>query len=277
VRSLPTASGVAAEAQQPSLVVDTRERSGPGLATYRGFDAAELSRDVALPLADRNADEGRSTWSTRFRIFSSTPGAANEVKLLFAGRDASGAEVEIEHTVTVTTSLTCDQRLPGASGCLPDGQSLPTVFFGSVRLQATEPIAVVAQRLGDDGALGDYRGFTAEEASREVVLPVLNKNFGPWGDSQGWNSWFRVLTFDGSEARLSVIYYSKQFPTGLITGPIAVDRQLTLRQWENSKLPDGWVGSAIIVADRPVVVVANLESDVFEGDPVMLYNGVSVK
>ena len=30
-------------------------------------------------------------------------------------------------------------------------------------------------------------------------------------------------------------------------------------------------------ADRPVVVVANLESDVFDGDPVMLYSGVSLE
>ena len=39
----------------------------------------------------------------------------------------------------------------------------------------------------------------------------------------------------------------------------------------------GFVGSAVVVADRPVVVVANLESDVFTGDPVMLYNGVPIK
>jgi hypothetical protein len=109
------------------------------------------------------------------------------------------------------------------------------------------------------------------------VLPVLNKNFGPWGDFRGWNSWFRVLSFDGSEARLNVIYYSKHFPAGLVSAPIRVDRQTTLRQWENGRLPDGWVGSAIIIADRPVVAVANLESDVFEGDPVMLYNGVSLQ
>jgi len=32
-----------------------------------------------------------------------------------------------------------------------------------------------------------------------------------------------------------------------------------------------------VVADRPVVVVANLESDVFVGDPVMLYNGIPIK
>ena len=56
-----------------------------------------------------------------------------------------------------------------------------------------------------------------------------------------------------------------------------MERQRTFRQWENRKLPDGWVGSAIVVSDRPVVVVVNLESDVFEGDPVMLYNGVSLE
>ena len=277
VRSLRTGSGVAAEAQLPSLVVDTRERSGPGLALYRALDASELSRDLALPLVDRNASEGRTTWTTRFRILSGTPGAASEVTLLFAGRDGAGDEIEIEHQVSLVSALTCDQRLPGAGGCLPPGVALPEVFFGSVRVQASEPVAIVAQRLSADGALADYRGFTAEEASREVVLLVLNKNFGPWGDFRGWNSWFRVLSFDGTEARLNVIYYSKHFPAGLVSPQITVDRQETLRQWENANLPDGWVGSAIIVADRPIVAVANLESEVFVGDPVMLYNGVSVR
>ena len=277
VRSFATASGVPAAAQLLALVVDTREREGPGLAMYRGFDASELSREIVLPLVDRNASEGQTTWTTRFRILNGTPGVPNEVQLLFAGRDANGDETEIEHSVTVFTSLTCDQRHDGPAGCLPEGVPLPATFFGSVRIQATEPVAVVAQRVSEVGALADYRGFTAEEASREVVLPVLNKNFGPWGDHRGWNSWFRVLTFDGSEARMSVVYYSKYFPTGLVSPPLRVDRQKTLRQWENGRLPDGWVGSAIVIADRPIVVLANLESDVFAGDPVMLYNGVSVR
>ena len=277
VRSLPTASGVPASAQLPSLVVDTRERDGPGLAMYRGFDGSELSRELVLPLVDRNASEGQTTWTTRFRILNGSPGAPNELQLLFAGRDANGDEIEIEHSVTVFSSLTCDQRLDGAGGCLPDGVALPQVFFGSVRIQATEPVAIVAQRVSGDGALADYRGFTVEEASREVVLPVLNKNFGPWGDNRGWNSWFRILTFDGSEARVSVVYYSSHFPAGLVSPSLRVDRQTTLRQWENGRLPDGWVGSAIVIADRPIVALANLESDVFDGDPVMLYNGVSVR
>ncbi|MDP6606819.1 MAG: hypothetical protein QF664_11255 [Dehalococcoidia bacterium] len=277
VRTLDTSSGVAAEDQQPAVIVDSRFREAPGLATYRAFDGLELSRVIVLPLADRRANEGQSTWSTRFRIMNGDTAAPNEVTLLFEGEDEFGDRFEIEHTVTVFSSLTCDQRASGVAACLPDDELLPLSFVGTVRLQAVEPVAVVAQRISEDGSLADYRGFTAEEASRQVVLPVLNKNFGPWGDARGWNSWFRVLTFDGSIAHVRVIYYSKQFPRGLISPPIAVEGQLTFRQWEELRLPDGWVGSGLIVADRPVVVVANLESDVFEGDPVMLYNGVSLE
>ena len=277
VRTYDTASGVAAGEQLLAVVVDTRNRTAPGLATYRALDRLELSHVVVLPLVDRNASEGQSTWSTRFRIMNGDPAAPNEVTLLFEGENGDGDSVEIEHTVTVFSSLTCDQAESGAAACLPEGESLPPVFFGTVRMQAAEPIAVVAQRLSSDGSLADYRGFTVEEASRQVVLPVLNKNFGPWGDARGWNSWFRVLTFDGSVAHLRVIYYSKHFPGGLFSLPVTVERQRTFRQWENRRLPDGWVGSAVVVADRPIVVVVNLESDVFEGDPVMLYNGVSLE
>jgi hypothetical protein len=279
VRAYPTDDGLAAKSQTLSAMVDTRAREGAGLASHRGFGADELSNVVILPLVDRDASEGQTTWSTRFRILSGTPGVPNEVTLLFDGANAAGDRIEIEHTVTVFGTLTCDQRFADASGCLPSGEALPSPFFGTVRMESVDPIAVVAQRVSPGVALADYRGFTAEEASRQVVLPVLNKNFGPWGDQLGWNSWFRVLSFDGSTAHVTVIYYSKQFPNGLFptSGTTRVPGHRTFRQWEVSSLPDGWVGSAVIVADRPVVVIANLESDVFKGDPVMVYNGISLE
>lgn len=277
VQGLPTASGVPAQDQVPSVVVDTREREGPGLAMYRGIDYTEMSRDVVLPLVDRNASQGQTSWTTRFRIINSIPPVTNALQLLFAGHTGDGAEIEIEHEIDVVSALTCDQRLDGVAGCLPEGVTLPDTFFGSVRIRAEYPVAVVAQRLSSGGALADYRGFTAAEASRHVVLPVLNKNFGPWGGFDGWNSWFRVLAFDGSRARVNVLYFSRHFPTGRISSTFTVDHHRTLRQWESLDLPDGWVGGALVIADRPIVVIANLESDVFLGDPVMLYNGVAVR
>ncbi|MQA01012.1 MAG: hypothetical protein GEU80_17140 [Dehalococcoidia bacterium] len=277
IRTYPVDGGLSADAQQLAVTVDTRSRAGAGLATYRGIGQDEVSRVVVLPLADRNASEGGSTWSNRFRITNATPSVPNEVTLLFDGVDAAGSRVEVEHTVTVNGSRTCDQRLAGAAACLPGGETLPSTFRGTVRMQSVDPIAVVAQRISGDGSLADYRGFTAEEASTQVVLPVVNKNYGQWNGNGGWNSWFRVLTFDGSVAHVTVVYYGKQFPGGRSTGSVRVDGQATFRQWESRLLPDEFVGSAVVVADRPVVVVANLESDVFSGDPVMLYNGVSLE
>ena len=278
IETWTNAEGTPWDEQQIAVIVDTRERDGPGLATYRGFADDELSRVVVLPLVDRGASEGQTRWTTRFRIMSGDPTLPNEVTLRFDGVDGDGNRIEVEHTVIVHSSLTCDQAFDGLSGCLPSDVALPASFRGTVRMQAVEPIAVVAQRRSEDGPLADYRGFTAAEASRQIVLPVLNKNFGPWGDNRGWNSWFRVLSFDGSTVHIRVIYFSKQFPGGLFPrSAITIEGQGTVAQWENRELPDGWVGSAIVVADRPVVILANLESDVFDGDPVMLYNGVSLE
>ena len=276
VRTYPTASGTPAAAQQLAVMVDTRARRGAGLASYRGIGADEISQVVLLPLVNRNATEGASLFTTRFRIMNANPALPNEVLLRFSGRDGNGAEVELETTVTVNGVLTCDQRGPL---CVPPGKSLPATFFGTVRMQAVNPVAVVVQRMSADGSIADYRGFTGVEASTQVVMPVVDKNFGPFGGARGWNSWFRVLAFDGSAAQVYVVYYGRQFPNGLFpqgstrVGPDGA----TFRQGLDARLPDGFVGSAVVVADRPVVVVANLESDVFVGDPVMLYNGIPIK
>jgi hypothetical protein len=277
VRSRATGSGVSAGSQVPMATVDVHQRFAAGLASSRTLGADELHRVVVLPVADRGGTEGQSTWSSRFRVVSAEPAAPNSVALLYEGNDGAGGRVEIEHTVAINGALSCDLRLPDAGGCLPKDKQLPERFLGTVRMQAVEPIAVVAQRVSDSGQLADYRGFTADEASRQVVVPVLNKNYGPWGGTRGWNSWFRVLTFDGSIAHVRVVYYSKRFPEGLVSQPVIVERERTFRQWEEPRLPDGWVGSAIIISDQPVVVVANLESDVFSGDGVMMYNGVGLE
>lgn len=278
VRTQPTGSGAAAGIQQLSVAVDTRDRVRAGLSTYRSLSSDETSRVVLLPMIDRATPEAGALYTTRFRIFSATPGAPNEVTLRFEGRDGNGAQVSIESKVTVFGSLTCDQSQPTTLGCLPADRVLPSSFTGSVRIQAVEPITVVVQRISSMGSLADYRGFTPSEASRQVVLPVVNKNYGPFGGRNGWNSSFRVASFDGSTTYAYIVYYSKQFPRGLFPdAPVPVEGARTFRPSDERKLPDDWVGSVVIVSDRPVVVVADLRSDVFEGDPEMLYNGVSLE
>ncbi|MBM4409847.1 MAG: hypothetical protein FJ037_00720 [Chloroflexi bacterium] len=277
VRTQPASGGVAAGIQQLSVAVDTRDRVRAGLSTYRALSSDEASRVVLLPMVDRATSEAGASYTTRFRMFSATPGAPNEVTLRFEGRDGSGAQISIESKVTVFGSMTCDQSQPTTLGCLPADRALPSSFTGSVRIQSVEPITVIVQRLSSTGSLSDYRGFTPSESSRQVVLPVINKNYGPFGGRSGWNSSFRVASFDGSTTYAYIVYYSKQFPRGLFPDTsVPVEGSRTFHPRDERSLPDNWVGSVVIVSDRPIVVVADLRSDVFEGDPEMLYNGVSL-
>ncbi len=271
VRTYDTASGIRAGDQTLTSTIETRERAGPGLASSRGIAPDEQNRVVALPLVERNSTVSGTTWNTRFRIVNANPAASNEVTLRYDGVTASGDRVEIEHKMSVTGVLTCDQR---DRGCLPADRDLPDTFTGSVRLQSIEPIAVYVQRASAAGGLADYRGFTVSEASRQVVLPILDKSFGPFGESTGWNSWFRVVSFDGSPSYVRVIYYSRQNPTGQLRDPINAANGVTVLQNADRNLPEGWVGSAIVISDQPVIVLVGIESAVFKGDSAMLYNGV---
>lgn len=274
VKTYDTAAGTRAADQTLAGTIDTRERRGPGLGEKRGIAADEQRRLVALPLIERSAATAGVVWNTRFRIMNANPGIPNQVSLRFEGTNADGERVEIDHTITVVSAVTCDQRSSAAAGCLPADRDLPATFTGSVRLQSTEPIAVVVQRTSSKGGFADYRGFTVGEASRQVVLPVLDKNFGPFGETRGWNSWFRVVSFDGSPAYVRVIYYARQFPTGQLRDAINAAGAVTVFQGADGNLPDGWVGSAIVISDQPIIVLVGLESDVFQGDAAMLYNGV---
>ena len=269
-----TASGSRASGQTIVGTVDTRERRGAGLGSKRGITPEEQRQVVSLPLIERNIDAGGQVWNTRFRIMNARPGQPNEVSLRYEGTGPGGERISIDYKIAVISSITCDQRAFGIAGCLPADQNLPPSFSGSVRLQSTNPIAVVAQRTSSRGAFSDYRGFTVGEAARQVVLPVLDKHFGPFGENRGWNSWFRVQSWDGAPAHVRVVYYARQFPTGLLREAFSAPEAMTVFQAADGALPDGWVGSAIVISDQPIVVLVGIDSASFPGDTAMLYNGV---
>ena len=124
--------------------------------------------------------------------------------------------------------------------------------------------------------LGDYRGLTSEEASRQIFMPVLNKNYGPFGDAVGWNSWFRVFTFDGSESRIKKYFFSNK-GNNISEISIDLDREHTFFQVDNNLIDDKWVGSGYIISDKPIVAVVYLFNENFEGDNLLMYNAVSLE
>jgi hypothetical protein len=167
-------------------------------------------------------------------------------------------------------------RDDAAANCLKDGERLPSNFVGTARINSTEPLAVVVDRgtfLNE--TFTNYRGIRPQDGANRVLLPVLNKNYGPSGFAAGWNSWFRVMVADGGSANVTVRYYGLDLPGGTVSYTRRVDREFTVFQF-NEALPDGFAGTAIIEADRPIVALANLYTDVFAGDPDLLFNGISL-
>lgn len=262
--------------------VDTISSDGISFSSYRAFADSEAGKDIVLPIIQREVTSSGSfrgeIWSTRFRITAANPSVPITASILFSGVMPNGNEFEADYEVSIHSSITCDQSMEGINACLPDQVSLPRGFSGTARISSDENIAVVVQRVSESGISGDYRGFTAREAGTQVVLPVVNKTLSPWGGHDGWNSTVHVQPFDGGTATVSFFYFSKNLPKGgfyRLVGEIIGSK--TVHQGDDRFLPDDWIGSLIVVSTRPVVVLANLENAGFKGDPIMMYNGVSLE
>jgi hypothetical protein len=248
------------------------------LGSYKGFSESELGTEIVLPLIDRQVGPSNS-YSTRFEIVNKNPSQPAEVTVRFDGYDLSGGSsvfVSKTNTFTVKGSRFCFQDTDDFSNCLAEGDKLPFNFVGTARVTSTQPLAVIVDRgttLAD--TFTDYRGIRPQDGAFRILLPVLNKNYGPVaGVAYGWNSWFRVMVADGSTANVTVTYYGLDLPGGSVSYEISVDREFTAFQYLEDMLPDGFAGTAIITSNKPIVALANLTTDVFTGDPDLLYNGV---
>ena len=285
IETTPVQSGdflTSASEQAIVASVDTVSADGISFSSYRGFANSEAGKDIVLPIVQRGVatfgDFGGEIWSTRFRITAANPSVSTTANILFNGAMPDGTEFEADHEVSIYSSITCDQDMEGLDACLPDQVSLPSGFSGTVRISSDQNIAVVVQRISESGISGDYRGFTAREAGTQVVLPVVNKTLSPWGGHDGWNSTVHVQPFDGGSATVSFFYFSKDLPKGGFYRSVGeIVGSKTVHQGDDRFLPDDWIGSLIVVSTRPVVVLANLENAGFKGDPIMMYNGVSLE
>ena len=84
------------------------------------------------------------------------------------------------------------------------------------------------------------------------------------------------MTADGGPATVTVRYYGLDLPDGSVAYTTTIDREFTVFQFNEWFLPDGFAGTAIIESDRPIVALANLYTDAFQGDTDLIYNGLSL-
>lgn len=272
------AAGSGPEKQFVSATADTWNLIYSSFASYRGIDPNELGTDIVLPLIDRQVGPANA-YSTHFQIVNKNPTRPAQVALRFDGFDVSKDPAQFvskTNVVSVKGARMCFQDRDDFANCLAAGDALPFNFVGTVRLTSNEPIGVIVNRstsLGD--TFTNYRGIRPQEGARRVLLPVLNKNYGSVpGQAAGWNSWFRVMVANGGQAFVTIRYYGLDLPGGSVSYSVAVDREFTVFQYLEAMLPNGFAGTAVLESDKPIVALANLTTDVFFGDPDLLYNGI---
>ena len=267
------------EKQFVTATADSWNSTIASFASYRGFDEADLGKEIVLPLIDRQVGP-ESSYSTRFQISNRDPSKPAQIQLTFQGWDLGANPpvfVEKRSSFTVKGARFCFQDRDDLANCLAEGDRLPFNFIGTARITSSEPIAVIVDRgtFINEG-FTNYRGVRPQDGARRVLLPVLNKNYGRTAGANGWNSWFRVMVTDGGRASVTVKYFGLDLPGGSVAYTVPVEREFTVFQYLESALPDGFAGTAIIESDRPIVALADLFTDVFKGDPDFIYNGIAV-
>lgn len=271
------AQGVPPSRQFITAGADTWNRLFNPFSSYRGLDESELNTTILLPLVDREVGPANQ-WSTYFQIENKDPSRPADVTLRFEGWDLGKPVPEFvvkQNTLRIVGARMCFQNRDDFANCLAPGDRLPRNFVGTARLVSTQPIGVIVNRSSNlIDVFTSYRGLRPGDAARKVLLPVLNKNYGPVGDRQGWNSWFRVLVADGGQASVTVRYFGLDLPGGSVAYTRTVFREFTVFQNEEGFLPDGFAGTAVLESDRPIVALANLTTDIFWGDTDFLYNGI---
>jgi CSLREA domain-containing protein len=217
-----------------------------------GWDSDAGSRSNTDPLLGALADNGGPTQTIALELGSPAIDAGNDA--VCPSADQRGAS------------------RPQGSHCdigayEQEIQSLSSGWVGGVKVEADRNIAVLARpHIGAE--VTSYDGFSG--GSLSAYVPMLFKN--AYGS---YNSALYVQNVDASNtAHVTIQYYDN---TGLLqcTKADTITPLSSTGYWMSSAtcdtglLPDGWVGSAVITSDQPVVTVGRPHI----GEEVMTYDG----
>lgn len=181
-----------------------------------------------------------------------------------ANLSATNADIVISYVKQDgTVDATVNGTIPanGSTTYFPIGASAG--FNGSVVISSNQPVAAIANVLGDGFAFGaSYESFS--EGAASVNLPLIMKgNFN-------FNTWFNVQNAAAPGGASVTVNISYAGTTCTETATIAAGAAATFNQGTNACLPNPYVGAATVTATG-----GNIVATVMEVGPTTLfaYNG----
>ena len=259
-----------------------RRHLEPNLASfgsYRGFDENELGNESSC-LSSITASVEQNSYSTRFTDRKQGPepaGDGHAALRRLRPRQRAPPLVSKTNTFTIEGHAALlpglrRQRLPGAG-------RRPALQLGRHRPAHLEPAAGGGRRpqhlpqrrlheLSRRPAPGRGDQGTAAGAQQELRLdPRAN----------GWNSWFRVMVADGGVANVTVTLLRPR-PAGR-RGVLHRPRRPRVHRRSRTGVDAAGRlrGHGDHQSDRPIVALADIYTDVFQGDPDLVYNGTPLR
>jgi hypothetical protein len=152
-----------------------------------------------------------------------------------------------------TIAATQSDSIPAGGSKTYFGGTMPVAdgFNGSVVISSDQPVAAIANELGNGNAYGaSYAGFDA--GSTEVNLPLIMRNNG------GFNTWFNVQNAGTADANVTVTYTPGAHGNAATqTATIKPGAAYTFDQATFAALGSRFVGSAKVTSNQPVVATCN--------------------
>lgn len=271
-----TSTGSTVTAAVDAYVTNQRK-----LASYDGFVVApgqpnnDVGTNISVPLSLKTPDGYYS-------------------QILVANPNASQATVTITYTGstgTHTKQLTVNGEGVETHSVYSDG-TVPVGFVGAARVTSNQPVAVVlfrakmttANSFVDEDLYTAANGVPAERATQSAKFPLIFRRAYQAGSADGYNSWVSVAVADGTSANVTINAVND--PTSGAPGCNNNFTSVATKQVQGSFIfyqnldaengltgnPACFWGGMTITADKPIIAIANVTTDLRPGDNDGTYN-----
>lgn len=213
-------------ASGPIVAVVNEDRAGSDRMAYEAF--VEGAPAVVAPI-----------------IFKEYNGWSTGIQVQNLGSEPTRVEVEYLDGDGTTVATEAATIAPMASRTFyqPANAELPAGFAGSARVQSLDeqPLAVLVNEVRADGSAMAYPGAAA--GAERLDVPLLFKHYN------GWDTGLQLFNLGEAPATVQVTYQTNAQPLAESL-TIASGTAATVYQPANSRLPEGYVGSATVVGQR---------------------------
>jgi hypothetical protein len=218
---------VAIRASGPVAVIANGDHSGMDRMSYEAVSAGAALLAAPLILKDRDG------WSTGVQV-QNLGQVPTTVRITYVG--VAGAVADESAMIGPLASHTFFQ---------PANAALPRGFVGSATIQSTnaQPLAAVVAATAQSGGALAYAAISVGADS--LHAPILYRRYN------GWDSSMQIQNLNPAPARVTIAYQSSGPTPGGGTEALVIPGggSITLNQAAQPLLPDGFVGSARIVAE----------------------------